>query len=188
MRCWSPTGIFFGVPCLRACTSEFKIISFGPWRKKLRHRFRLLFKSARPCHQLVKLSIHTSRPNCPVHRQRRRPLGLAYLTHGPPPWSGWRAAPARAWFGVERRVRARSAQSLGRKSRRVTAPLVRRSISGQCSIGVLRPSCFHCQTAALVTPSQSANAFSEPAISAAFSIGCFIPLRLAFLVFRGKYY
>jgi hypothetical protein len=43
-------------------------------------------------------------------------------------------------------------QSSGRNSRRVTAWPHSRSIAAQCSIGVLRPGCFHCQTAAWSRP------------------------------------
>ena len=79
-------------------------------------------------------------------------------------------------------------QSSGRNSRRVTAWPHSRSIAAQCSIGVLRPGCFHCQTAALVTPRRSARAFSEPATSAAFSMGCFMHARLALLASKDKHY
>lgn len=80
-----------------------------------------------------------------------------------------------------------SCQSSGRRSRRVTAPFVNTSMRGQCSTGTRRPCAIHCHTAALVTPSAKPRAFWEPTISAAFSIGCFMTQRLAFLARTGKH-
>lgn len=68
-------------------------------------------------------------------------------------------------------IRRTSHATSGRSSSHRTAPLVRRSMRGQCSAGTRRPLSFHWLTAVLFTPSAVASAFCDPRHFAALSTG-----------------